>query len=96
MSLKSACNACGRAGGEEAGGATVNGIGCTGACLRWALVEAIMENSGWPYTEVELEWPDAVCESVVLNFSAWNVYGWAMLQGRRSGNGSIAVSFLEF
>ena len=102
MLLKSACNACGRPGGEKAVGNTVNRIGCTGACLRWALglFETIMEDVGRPYTEVDLDWPDAVCESAVLIFSALNVYGWAMLKGTRCGNlcpyASIAVSFLEF
>ena len=101
MSLKRACNACGRPGGEEAGGTKVNIIGCTGACRRWALglFETIMEDFGRPYTEVDLELPDAVCESVVLIFSGLNVYGWAMLKGGGCGNlcpyASITVSFLE-
>ena len=31
------CSNCGRCGGSQAGGATINTMGCTGACLHWAV-----------------------------------------------------------
>ena len=82
MSLESACRACGRVYGEKTGGARVNGIGCTGACLSWGLefFENIMADCGSGYTEVDLVlFPDAVCEAVNLIFSELNANGWALL-----------------
>ena len=37
MTTSPKCSNCGRCGGDSAGGATINTIGCTGACLLWAL-----------------------------------------------------------
>ena len=37
MTTSPKCSNCGRCGGDSAGGATINTVGCTGACLLWAL-----------------------------------------------------------
>ena len=37
MSMEVQCSSCGRTGGAPAGGAAINNIGCTGACLHWAV-----------------------------------------------------------
>ena len=36
MSVQVMCSKCKRLGGQPAQGAAINGLGCTGACLRWA------------------------------------------------------------
>ena len=37
MRLEVQCPCCQRTGGSPAGGAAINTIGCTGACLHWAV-----------------------------------------------------------
>ena len=37
MSSEPVCSLCCRRGGGCGGGAPINGLGCTGACLRWAV-----------------------------------------------------------
>ena len=37
MNARAVCSLCGRRGGHPANGAAINSMGCTGACLRWAV-----------------------------------------------------------
>ena len=37
MTTSPKCSNCGRCGGDSTGGATINTVGCTGACLLWTL-----------------------------------------------------------
>ena len=47
------CSCCERTGGRPAGGAAINSIGCTGACLHWA-VQLIVNPPFWD--EEPLNW----------------------------------------
>ena len=56
MTTGALCSWCGRCGGATAGGATINSIGCTGACLHWAV--QLMENPpSFEHEPVWEEWP---------------------------------------
>ena len=37
MRMEAQCSSCERSGGGPAGGAAINSIGCTGACVHWAV-----------------------------------------------------------
>ena len=37
MRMEAQCPSCERSGGGPAGGAAINSIGCTGACVHWAV-----------------------------------------------------------
>ncbi len=54
MTTGALCACCRRCGGAAAGGAAINSIGCTGACLHWAA--QLMENP--PSVEYEPVWED--------------------------------------
>ena len=54
MTTEALCACCRRCGGAPAGGAPINSIGCTGACLHWAF--QLMENP--PSVEREPRWED--------------------------------------
>ena len=61
------CSCCSRLGGAPAGGAVINRIGCTGACLCWA-VETIRKP---PFYENQPQWkPWSVSAEDLVSFSA--------------------------
>ena len=75
------CTSCGRRGGHWASGAVVNAIGCTGACLHWAIhkVDSPPFYTGgtgvWEFWDVSDE--DCTCFELIC--SHVNARGCAML-----------------
>ncbi len=55
MTARVQCSRCGRRGGSPAGGATINSLGCTGACLQWA-VQLIENPPCFRYEATWAEW----------------------------------------
>ena len=80
MTMTVRCASCGRKDGNCALGISVNAIGCTGACLHWALhatdnLPFWYSNQGWDNWEVSDE--DATCIELIC--SDVNPQGCAML-----------------
>ena len=64
MGTISKCSNCGRCGGAEADGATINTMGCTGACLHWAVQfmrNCLPWDQGNPWEQWSANPKDAVC-----------------------------------
>ena len=86
MTMTVLCVSCGRKHGHSAFGMSVNAIGCTGACLHWA-IHAIdnppfwHSNYGWDNWEVSDE--DATCIELIC--SDVNALGVAMLSHVQCG-----------
>ena len=84
------CVLCGRRGGEPADGASINILGCTGACIDWAL--RVIKNP--PFFELPREWQlnwagrkETVAPTHVEDFRAicsnMNALGYAYLHWNR-------------
>ena len=77
------CTSCGRKDGNLASGIVVNAIGCTGACLHWAIHAIdnppISQDYGWSGHWEEWEISDEDCTCVELILSDVNPHGCSML-----------------
>ena len=60
------CSLCGRRGGKPAEGAAINSLGCTGACLLWAV--RVIKNP--PLFDDELDWGPGM----VSDLQTWHLF----------------------
>ena len=91
------CTSCGRKDGNLASGIVVNAIGCTGACLHWAIHAIdnppISQDYGWSGHWEEWEISDEDCTCVELILSDVNPHGCSMLINARMMNDESVMPF---